>query len=116
MSVFEGGFVSQLSSTPVHPAGVFIPPAATPPRRSPRLEAKRGLSTELAAHSRVTTPTRQLLRRALQKPCTLRDEAEYQGHPFASICGLTASRFPSLECRVVQLASTSESVSLSQES
>ena len=49
MSVFEGGFVSQLSSTPVHPAGVFIPPAATPPRRSSRLEAKRGLSTE--AHS-----------------------------------------------------------------
>ena len=52
VSVFEGVFVSQLSSTPVHPAG---PPAATPPRRSPRLEAKRGLSTE--AHSRVTTPT-----------------------------------------------------------
>ena len=32
VSVFEGGFVSQLSSTPVHPAGVFIPPAATPPK------------------------------------------------------------------------------------
>ena len=74
VSVFEGGFVSQLSSTPVHPAGVFIPPAATPPRRSARLEAKRGLSTE--AHSRVTTPTRQLLRRALQKPCTLRKHSQ----------------------------------------